>query len=237
MSEVQTPNRELTHAAELMQLRLGIDGIRQLDEQLAMWQVLNDRQQLHSPLREQLATGNTTLPEGTLVHGVRGVTLDVLRGIAENGVMSGELLGIVEDAETHGCADFFKTPSDLSVSDYFAWVKEPQISGNIRKQRGERSYLSRMAVIIDPNAEGIAPLLEKDAYQDTSMTFVSLPSSRDGKTTAAILGGVPRGAIAGLVFSGGFADQPELMSEVAQLFPDTPILTQAGEAVSVPSAA
>lgn len=232
MSETQTPNQELTHAAELMQQKLGIDGMRQLNEQLEAWQELNDRQQLHSPLREQLATGNTVLPEGTLMHGVRGVSLDTLRGIAEKGVISGELLGVVEDTETHGCADFFKVPTDMTLGDYFIWAKEPQISGNSHTLRAERSYLSRMAVIIDPNAEGMAPLLEKDAYQDPSMTFASLPSSRDGATTAAILGGIPRGAIAGLVFSEGFAAKAELMNEVMLLFPDTPILTQSGETVS-----
>lgn len=226
--EAPTESQEISRAEEIMHGKLGVAGMRQLESQLSIWMELNESPSLPSTLRDRLSDGDTTLPAGTLVHGVKDISLDVLRGIAEKGVMSGELLGVVEDAETHGCADFFKVPAGMSVEDYYKWVKEPQLKGNVRTQRGERGYISRMAVIVDPNAEGLAPLLEKDAYQDPTMSFTRTPSGRDGSTTSAILGGVPRGAIAGLVFSDSIINNVEMMTEVAQLFPETPILAQNG---------
>lgn len=41
------------------------------------------------------------------------------QGVSEKGIISGELVGISEDSETHGCVDFFRVPVDTNVSDYF----------------------------------------------------------------------------------------------------------------------
>ena len=239
MSETSLPihSETPTPAYELMESRLGDEGMQSLNSQLSIWHNLNQEPTLESPLRSSLMGGDTLLPQGTLMHGV-GFDMDTLRGISELGVVSGELLGVFEDAETHGCADFFKVPADMSISDYYQWARESVQVGAIKMSKGERNYLSgRVTVIIDPATQGIAPLLEKDAYQDSSMNYTRLPDGRSGDTTAAILGGVPRGAIAGLVFTDRIAADQLKMAEVRELFPNTPLLTQSGVIASPAAAA
>ena len=234
MSEIPLPiqTETATPAYECMRGVLGDEGMRLLDAQLNIWHGLNEEPVLDSPLRESLSGGNTLLPQGTLMHGVR-FDIDTLRGISELGVVSGELLGVFEDAETHGCADFFKVPAGMSISDYYQWAREPVQVGAVRTSKGERNYLvGGVAVIMDPGAQGVALLLEKDAYQDRTMDFTRLPYGRDSKTTAAILGGMPKGAIAGLVFPDRIANDEVNMAEVRALFPETPLLTQSGALVA-----
>ena len=169
------------------------------------------------------------------MHGVR-YDAEVFRGISELDVVSGELIGVSEDSETHGCADFFKVPEDMNVNEYFAWAKEAVLVGAVRMPKGEKNFLAgRVAIIVDPNSEGMTPLVAKDAYQDSSMDFTRLPSGRSADTTAALFGGVPKGSIAGLIFPDRLVQDPVKMAEVRQLFPEAPLMTQAGTLIEVPS--
>lgn len=191
-------------AFELMQAKLGANGMILLNQQLATLAELSSRP-LVSPLRNSLEAGSTTLPKGTLLHGMGmyGFSADAVKGVAENGIVSGELIGITEDSETHGCADFFRIPEETTISQYFAWAREPVVSGNVRRQRGERLLTRGVAFIVDAQAEGVDELLKNDGYQNDSMSeFVRQPSGRSAEDTAAILGGMPHGAIAGIVVDG-----------------------------------
>jgi hypothetical protein len=240
MTEANLPSDSIqpSRAYELMRTKLGTDGMSQLQTQLDIWHDLNQSEHLDSPLRKALESGQEpVLPKCTLIHGVR-YDADVLKSIAELGIMSGELVGVVEDSETHGCADFFKVPADMSVADYFTWVREPDLTGRLRSPKGENNFLGRhVGVIIDPKAQGVAELLQKDAYLDPTMDFTRLPNTRTPDRTAAILGGVPRGAIAGLLFSEMTAQNSAKMAEVAQIFPTIPLLTQTGALVQPPTTA
>jgi hypothetical protein len=203
-----------------------------LDSQLQIWAELNGRE-IESPLRTALAQGDTRLPEGTLLHGMGmyGFSPEALKGVSEKGILSGELVGISEDSETHGCADFLRVPADTTVGDYFAWAKEPVVSGNIRRQRGERLLTRGVAFIVDAQAEGMDRLLEHDGYRDGQMSdFVRPPSGRSAEDTAAVLGGVPRGAIAGIVVGAKMLENPEVGAALSEHFPDLPVFTQDGVA-------
>jgi len=231
MSETSQPQVEQeTRAFEQMRSRLGENGMSLLDGQLQTWAELNGRQ-IESPLRAALAQGDTRLPAGTLLHGMGmyGFSVEALKGVSEKGIMSGELVGISEDSETHGCADFFRASTDTTVSDYFAWAKEPVVSGNIRKQRGERLLTRGVTFIVDAHAGGMDKLLERDGYRDGEMAdFVRPPSGRSAEDTAAILGGVPRGAIAGIVAGAKLLENPEAGAALGEYFPDVPVFTQDG---------
>ncbi|HTH72228.1 MAG TPA: hypothetical protein VL737_02585 [Candidatus Pristimantibacillus sp.] len=158
-----------------------------------------------------------------------GFSAEALKGVAEKGIVSGELIGISEDSETHGCADFFRVPSDTTVGEYFAWAKEPLVSGNIRRQRGERLLTRGVAFIVDPQVEGMDELLKHDGYRSSEMAgFVQPPSGRTAEDTAAILGGVPRGAIAGIVVDGKLLEDSGARTALREYFPDVPVLTQDG---------
>lgn len=234
MPETLQPQFEQeTQAFKQMRSRLGDDGMALLEGQLQTWAELN-RRQIESPLRIALAQGRTELPEGTLLHGMGmdGFSPEALMSVSEKGILSGELVGISEDSETHGCADFFRVPADTTISDYFAWAKEIVVSdGGMRKQRGERLLTRRVVFIVDAKAEGMDKLLEHDGYRDSEMAdFIRPPSGRSAEDTAAILGGVPRGAIAGIAVGAKMLENPEVRAILDEYFPNVPMFTQDGVA-------
>lgn len=109
------------------------------------------------------------------------------------------------------------------IGDYFAWAKEPVVLGNIRRQRGKRLLARGVTFIVDAQAEGTDKLLEHDGYRDSEMAdFVRPPSGRTAEDTAAILGGVPRGAIAGIVVGAKMLENPEVGAVLGEYFPDVP---------------
>ncbi len=232
MSEIaQSPVDTITRPYQQMESRLGEQGMQMLDSQLSTWHELNERD-LYSPLRESLASGDPTLPEGTLLHGMGmyGFSEEALAGVAEKGILSGELIGISEDSETHGCADFFRVPADTTLEDYMISAKEPLVKGNIKTQKGERLLLRGVTFIVDPQAEGMDGLMQRDGYRDPEMQdFVRPPTSRSSEDTAAILGGVPRGAIAGMVIPEAMSQQIDRVTAIRTYFPNTPVYTTSGQ--------
>jgi hypothetical protein len=233
MSEILQPQIEReTRAFEQMRSRLGDHGMSLLDSQLQTWAELNGRQ-INSPLRTAFQQGDTRLPKGTLLHGLGsyGFSTETIKSVSEKGVLSGELVGVMEDSETHGCADFFRTPTDTTISDYFARANERVNVGNIRKQRGEKLLTRGVTIIVDAQADGMDTLLMRDGYRDSEMAaFVRPPSGRTAEDTAAILGGVPRGAIAGIVVSTKLLENPEFGAVLGEYFSDVPMFTQDGAA-------
>jgi hypothetical protein len=118
----------------------------------------------------------------------------------------------------------------MTISQYFARAKEPVVSGIIRKSRGERLLTRGVAFIVDAQAEGMDRLLENDGYRNNAMSgFVRPPSSRAAEDTAAILGGVPRGAIVGIVIDSRLLETSEVMSALSQHFSDLPIFDHEGK--------
>ncbi len=223
-----------TRAFEQMKSKLGDAGMSLLDDQLDVWAELNGRP-LESPLKTALANGDTRLPEGTLLHGMgmHGFSAVSVAGVAEMGIVSGELLGITEDSETHGCADFFRVPEETTIRDYFASAKEPEVLGGLKRQRSERMLTSGVAFIVDAQAEGMDTLLAMDGYRNSEMAnFVKPPSGRNAEDTAAILGGVPRGAIAGIVVNPKLAGNAEHLADIVHSFGGVPLFSVMGELVS-----
>lgn len=196
---------------------------------------------LRSELRDKFAKGDTTLPAGSLVH---GTTLNHIESIATYGVMSGELFGQGEEAETHYCADFFRVDADTTVADYSKAItgKEP---GSVIPRR-EKNYLPSstrsgqhsIGIIVDAQIPELSTLLEADAYRrGTDRLFEgivdNLPVEKDAPGAArlsAILGGVPATGIAGVVLGDQLANAPESVERVNNAFYGRmPILNVHGE--------
>lgn len=221
-----------SRAYQLMEHSLGTEGLALLDDQLQTWHELNGHQ-LESPLRDALKAGDTTLPAGTLLHGMGGVyggfNEDAVASVSSLGIMSGDLVGIVEDAETHGCADFFKVRSDMTIDEYMKYTKERVQTDGMLSGRAERLLARGVTFIVDPDAEGMTHLMERDGYTDPEMGgFISPLSGRTENDTAAILGGVPRGAIAGILASPRLLETPEVLDKLKSYFPDTPVFDHEG---------
>ncbi len=107
-----------------------------LNLQLAEHTRLNETPLL-SELKDSLATGNTLLPTGTLLH---GTSIENIESIATYGVMSGELFDKNEDRETNYCADFFRLQEDISVGDYTKLISGTEPStGRIYRERMEKN--------------------------------------------------------------------------------------------------
>ncbi len=228
MSETLT-HQETTSYRQMVE-KLGAEGVAMLKDQLTLWSELN-KKELASPLRDALRRGDITLPEGTLLHGMGmyGYDADAVRGVSEMGIVSGELIGVTEDAETHGCADFFRVPRDTNIGAYFDSAKELVTVDSLRIQRGERLLTRGVVFIVDAQAEGVPELLENDGYRKEEMSgFVSPPLMRTPEDTSAILGGVPRGAIAGVVVSDRLLASTDVAQVLSGCFPDVPVFNQTG---------
>jgi hypothetical protein len=226
---------------------LGPKQLQTLELQLADLSRLNETE-LNSELRDKLAAGDTTLPAGTLLHGTL-YTPERAASMATHGVISGELFGVAEDAETHYCADFFRTEHSTSVADYSQWISEfesPTSPLRTRRMEGQRlpspkSLLDeRMGIIVDPDVPEIQYLLQADAYRPGTDELFSgiinhLPVDKNGpkaERLSAVLGGVPRGAIAGIVVSPKLAENAEHIAHIKSVFgEDLPLLTVEGQLI------
>lgn len=226
---------------------LSLDQKFKLDHQLTQLSMLNG-ERLKSSLRQRLYHGDTVLPQGTLIHGTR-YSDEIIEGIATYGVVSGELLGIVEDSETHYCADFFRVQSDATVADYCQWISEPDPKFRpIKKRRMEGQYLpnpktrsEQIGVIIDATIPEIRGLLSADAYRhdgDEQLETIlgRLPIGEDSPEVgrmAAVLGGVPRGAIAGIVVSPALEENEEHIGYIRKVLgPEIPLLSVDGALIA-----
>jgi hypothetical protein len=212
---------------------LGAEGMAMLDDQLGRWHELNEGS-LYSPLRESLASGDSELPKGTLMHGMKinRVNLQSIESISQLGIVSGELIGMPEELETHGYADFFRVPDDMTISEYMSYSSEMIREGKLKRPRSEKMLTTGLTFIVDPNAEGMETLTEHDGYSDSSMSeFVNPISNRSSEDTAAILGGVPRGAIAGLIISPSLLSDDSIMEGIRRYFPDMPFFDTDGNII------
>ena len=215
-----------------------------LDLQLVEYARLSELE-LHSDLRDRFASGDTSLPAGTLLHGT-GFSPELIESLAVHGVVSGELFGIPEDAETHYCADFFRVEDATTLADYSKWIAESEPSTTrVRTRRMEGQYLpsdksrgENMGLVVDPTIPEVQGLLEADAYRaGTDELFegivTHLPvdkSTPKAERLSAILGGVPRGAIAGIVVSDRLAGNSEHMADLVKAFGrGMPLLSVRGE--------
>ena len=234
-----------------------IQGVRTLSDeaeqnltaQLDLWSELGGRE-VENPLKGQFASGDTTLPSGTLIHGIRSASPEQFESIATNGVVSGELFGIPEDAETHYCADFFKVPETQSIADYTQWASETEQVGAMRKQRMERPFVPTektrgygVSIIVGADTEGMDRLSRLDAYstdpdvQATMKPIINqlpkVPDSEEGRRLSAILGGVPANMISGLLISRQIMESPDQIDQLRQQFGESmPIIGVDGNLLS-----
>ena len=188
---------------------------------------------LSSELRDSLSTGNGYLPRGTYLH---GTSLDNIESIAKHGIVSGELLGIPEDGETHLCADFFKVKSDMTIAEYVDYISRPEEGLSIKAQTSESKRLpsanrrnDSLAVILDPSIPEVQPLIANDPYKEGSdavfegiVSMSSLPVDKNSEKAqsrfASVLIGMPSSSIAGLILGPDIAQSSSSVERIKSAF-------------------
>lgn len=208
---------------------LAIEDMALLQQQ---WNVFNQLRQaviFENPIQRRRETGDINLPQGTLLHGT-SYDLEKLQKIKQLGIVSGELVGVPEDSETHYCADFFRVPENMSVAQYLEWCSQPVLMGMLKTKRGEFNYLptsgkpnKQIAFIVDVGNSKIRSLIEYDAYGPESHERMEsivneLPREIDpspSRTTSAILVGVPSNFINGIIVSDDIS--VEEIAEIKQI--------------------
>jgi hypothetical protein len=190
------------------------------------------------------------IQKGTLVHGSNfdkkgqeGMDLDKLEKISKQGIISGELLGIEEDCETHYCADFFKCRKTQTVGDYVKDCWRIIKTGNLMTKPPEHSYVPpvhnkynyKIAFLVSSDKR-INDLIVNDAYSNPRLKSVinylpiedsEIELAKDG--VAAILVGIPANFITGLILSVKITENSELLLKMKTLFPNANLYSAEGK--------
>lgn len=86
-----------------------------------------------------------------------------------------------------------------------------------------------VAFVVDPKTKGCEELFSRDAHSDETLgAFMQLPSSRDASHTAAVLGGAPRGSIAGIIVTERNLEADHI-TFLKEQFPTVPMFDDQGE--------
>lgn len=206
------------------------EDLKKIEEQ---WKKVIDLSVVDVPndIRIRQAAGMKELTEGTLIHGT-SFDLDKLRSIKEKGIISGEILGIPEDCETHYCADFFRVPQNMSVGEYIKWYDRRIKVGRVIMPMMERNRLpsttgsESLGFIINTTSSDIVDLLKMDAYRPEGYEalkniITQLPRDIEGpeaKRLSAILCGIPSNFISGIIIHKKIVEDRERMMGIKDLF-------------------
>lgn len=224
--DIQQPQvKEITQASLPEQFRRD-KVLEPPEEQLLQqqWQEFNRLKSIpitKNPLWERTQAGKPELAQGTLLHGAE-YSPEKMKSIKKTGIISAELTGKIEDAETYYCADFFRVPEDMSVREYQEWIATAENIGRITKSKMERSRLATpnnkskmMSLIVNSQQPELARLLQQDAYSEKADPRLrkivnNLLDPRGDEQTrrlAAILCGIPSNFINGIIISLGFTNE------------------------------
>ncbi len=181
--------------------------------------------------------GRVVLKKGTLIHGTSGFNVEVIDKIKNNGILTGQMLGIPEDGETFYCADFHRVNRDMSMEEYnkeFTYVDGRCPFGN--GIRGSNT----LAFIVEPSNEALE-LLSYDCYRDTkegdiAKNFTNVAGLLEqGDRLSSILYGVPSNLFTGIVLGNGLLEKKEVVELIVRMFPDCYISTMDGVIIYNPS--
>lgn len=230
------------------------DDIKKLDNQ--QQKILFEQMQRFAVLKNSKVTkteykvnedGKLLLQEGTLLHGVRGWTAEILEEISKTGIVSCEFgKGVVEDNETFYSADFWRVDENASLGEY--------TEACIRNKKPEADFLplrrfdktNKIAFIIDSNNYSIQELLSYDAFRDNgtpseiseSIISQNHRSNREymKERLSAVLFGIPSNAFSGIMIGKKLSEEmPEKIEEIKKIFPELYIVTQEGNLIYEPN--
>ena len=192
--------------------------------------------------------GEPELVEGTLIHGIRTWSRDIIESVARVGIVSGEMVGVHEDNETHFCADFFRIPSATSIAQYVNWYETTSVKtpGGLTMKVPEANFLprslgrttKRLAFIVDTPPPELQPLLAYDAYQNADIQKITRNLVEENSETrsrvSAIVCGIPSNFLSGILITSALENDKEDLAYIRALFGERmPIFNIKGELVPV----
>lgn len=229
-------NEAQNHVDEIMQHIKEIENF--LANQKKLYDKLKEIPIINNNLKIDVSNGKVVFEKGTLVHCADRCNYEKLVNIQENGILSGDLIGISEadNAETFYCADFYRANEEIDSNKLFDRINESD-SFNCRGPFSPNwKNCLKLAFIINPNAK-LQDLLDTDMYQEknnnNSMQYM-LNLLKDYKTekygqVAAIPYGIPSNFISGIVVGDYLLQSKEYMQVLQELFPNCYVLTHNGK--------
>jgi hypothetical protein len=206
-------------AQAIFDKQLDADDMNLLQNQWDRFNRLRNIALSENPIMRRRKYGGPDLTQGTLLHGTQ-YDPDRLKNIMDLGVVSGELIGIPEQDETHYCADFFRVPENMSVAQYMDWCSEFIMKGSARMKKDEFNYLPapgkmdyQMAIIVDTTNPLLNDILKYDAYDAKShklmrgftSNLVREVTASPSRATSSLLVGIPGNFISGILASDSFS--------------------------------
>ena len=172
--------------------------------------------------------GQVLLSKGDLIHGIVRDNPQVLQSIAETGILAGELVGVEEDGETYGCADFYKVRKDATLEDSLN-----QINNKVPNSNRTVEDNSVALIIQQADLQSAKQLSEYDAYADTDkgnqvkqIVADKLPlTSENG---AAIIVGLPANLISIVVVGRLLEKNEQRLIEISKQFSQSTIVSVDG---------
>lgn len=228
------------------------DEIKVLDNQ--QQKLLFEQMQRFVELKESESTnteyhinedGKLVLQQGTLLHGVRAWTTDILQEISRTGIISSEFSkGLVEDAETFYSADFWRVDSELTMQEYTNKFFKDKEGSFLPLRRMDKT--NKIAFVINSNNPNIQELLAYDAFRDVGdSSKLSRSIISEGHFNryecmkdrlSAVLFGIPSNLFSGIIIGKRLLEEmPEKIEEIKKIFPGLYIATQEGELIYEPN--
>ncbi|MBO5138155.1 MAG: hypothetical protein J6B89_00745 [Bacilli bacterium] len=177
--------------------------------------------------------GKVLLNKGMLIHGTI-YDEKILKGIHENGIITGQSRNIYEDDETYNCADFWRVAKDISLREY----NDTFPSNNYRTPFGHAS--SSVAFVLEIPFS-MDELVSYDCYRDTengrkTLKFVNekgLPNYNH-EILSSVIYGVPQNCIQGIILGDRLLQESDCIKFIISEFSDLYLLTVDGVVLSDP---
>ena len=179
-------------------------------------------------------TGHIVIKKGDLFHGT-SYSEEVIKSIANRGLESGQLHGIIEDGETFCCVDFFRAKKDSNVDEICKFGK--------RFTNGENQIVFVINHLDLEHPGAMLPdITDYDAYNETTdkgrkarelVNVAGLPL--DYSSGAAILIGVPPCLISSIIINSKIEEDSQKIELLSSHFPKATIVSRSsGIAIRTP---
>lgn len=179
------------------------------------------------------SNGEIMFSKGTLIHGIGWFNTDKINGISKSGILTGQALGIPEEAETYYCADFWRVQEDISVEEY---------NINYTQNDGKCPFggwgVNSVGFVVVPTEEN-KELLSYDCYREgteeseITKSFV-FNTPFDNETSSSILYGVPASCIEGIVVGENILCDKTKIDFIIESLPNCYIVSAYGELIYNP---
>ncbi len=214
----------------------GVKDIKQcnfiIDRYHKFRESLNIERNPSTPIVDE--NGHVVIKKGDLFHGT-SYSENVVESIANNGLESGQLHGIVEDGETFCCVDFFKAKNDSNADEIC------KIGKQFTNGENQIVFVINHLDLEQPGAM-FPDITDYDAYNEMTengrsarevVNVAGLPL--DYSSGAAILMGVPSCMISSIIVNSKIEDDSQKIEFLSSHFPKATIVSRSsGMIISAP---